>query len=270
MKKLLIGCGCGGLILLAAGLAFIGVQAYPIYKEIEEQGSRYDAKIELLDEEHPFSPDAQTELDTERFATALELRVELRQGLDRWQEGLRQFGEDAEAEELGVWDVIEQLQQDPTILFSDVLQEIPATLGASAMGPTEFAYYTRLLWATLESIEAGTGGPDLDPLRGRYLVLKDFYARDVKRQQPKAPDLDQIVGSFDPAVVLAAKQVLGTDTTRVLDGIAPPELEIVYMVGLKLGFQAVFAAVSGQGVVISNDGSHVQPSPEVPEIPEDR
>ncbi len=53
MKKLLIGCGCGGLILLAAGLAFIGVQAYPIYKEIEEQGSRYDAKIELLDQALP-------------------------------------------------------------------------------------------------------------------------------------------------------------------------------------------------------------------------
>lgn len=225
MKKLFIGCGI--IVLVALGLlGYFGYQVWPDLMALKDANERFVQRLDDLDQQHAFDPDEPGPFDPERFAAVLDLRVDFR----------REF-----QERLGELERLEQQEEKPGLLetvsasfqaLREISETVPTYLEATGMGPTEFEYHVRLLWATLESVGAGLGGDELTPLRTRYADLREAMPglrRDFKQLKP----LDEIVGTFDTAVVATARDILSTDPPRVEEGIAQPFVEVVVYMGLS-------------------------------------
>ncbi len=99
------------------------------------------------------------------------------------------------------------------------------------MGSTEFAHYSRVLWAALRELDKGTGGDRFNAVRGRYAELKYNYERD-SREFDEAPAFDDIIGNpsdFPPAAIDTALHVMGTDLQRLMEGTRVMAIETIAM-----------------------------------------
>lgn len=96
------------------------------------------------------------------------------------------------------------------------------------MGPTEFSWHTRVLWAALARVDAGVAGPELESLRGEYGRFREDYERQM-RQQPEQLTLAEQVATVPPELVVHAGQVLAQDPERVLQGLAKTDFDYVYL-----------------------------------------
>jgi hypothetical protein len=224
MKKLFIGCGI--LVLLILGV--LGYAVYQVYPDAKEWQSRWTtaiAQLEVLDQSHPFEAAAQTELDNQRFVQVLDLRVELVEYLRGTLQDLESVGAEGEdGEELGVietFKVFFRATREPPIVFSE-------RLTTAGMGPTEFSWHTKVLWACLRRVDQGAGEPGLSELRGRFDEFETFYEKQRKHNDD-LPVLSDLIGEVPQAVIAQASAILISDIQRVHDGLYAPELDHLYL-----------------------------------------
>jgi hypothetical protein len=224
MRKVLIGCGV--LVLLAMG--FIGYAGYRLWPSVSGWHKAWIeavGELDALDERHPFDPDAQTALDAERFDLMLEVRVGLAGYFAEFKESLRSLEERGEADdERGWFDFSSSLFE----LMSPMLHEFAVRLEDAGMGPTEFAWHTRVLWAALARVDAGVAGPELEPLRGEYSRFREVYEQQAKGQEALLP-LEDLVRSVPPDLLVQAAEVLARDPARVRQGLAITDFDYLYM-----------------------------------------
>ncbi len=225
MKKLFIGCGIVVLLLLGAA-GFLVWRFWPEIRSMHEQAEASIARLNELEVAHPFDPAAQAHLDTVRFARALDLRVDLCDDLVRMGEEMDELKRkvDSGESDLGVFEVVSlQLRA-----LADVLPHFAGRLAAAEMSWPEFAWHTRVLWATLYRVSLGVGSPSLEPLRDDYARFKDAYER-AARESEGLPPLRDLIGQFPPAVLSEAETVMLTDLGRVRAGLRVLDLEHVFM-----------------------------------------
>ena len=245
MKKILLGCG----LIVLLGLGFLGYVAWkisPEMKSVMQEAEQAARDMEELDRQYPFEPDLEA-LDPGRFDTYLGARV--RTNIDEWTASLEATGQELEDQDTG-W-----IQALKAALGK--LQTMPATvvpvLQETRMSGSEFNWNARLLWATLETIDAGMvgSGTRLGELRGLYPELRGAYNAE---RQSDAPELDELIGDFPPLLLEQARNALAEDVDRVRAGIAKElEAEIVF---LAVGHET-FAPIDGasaEGGSTGDDG----------------
>lgn len=224
MKKLFIGCGI--LVLLFVGVLGYGAyQLYPDYEVLQERWTMAIGQFEQLERTYPFEAEAQSQLDSPRFADVLDMRVEMAEYLRETVRSLdAAFGEDETGEDLGMIESFRMLlraTREPPIVFAD-------HLATAAMGPTEFSWYTRVLWACLRRVDQGAGEAELGDLRGTFEDFETFYAGQ-RQQNNELPPLNEVIGSIPAAVVAQASIVLASDVERVRDGLSSLEFDYLYL-----------------------------------------
>lgn len=249
MKKLLIGCGCLVLLLLGAGGWFVW-QFVPAVTAIQDSMVSATTQLNELDQQHPFDEEAQVELDTQRFAQALDIRVGLKDDFARWEADL----ESIDDEDVGFGNFIETMTGAMT-RFADMFELLPNALEGQGMGPTEFIFHSRVLWAALDSIGAGAGGPELDGLRGEYDTMVGAYGQ-IRQQNPELPPtFGELVGEVPPALVISARQVLAADALRVEAALAQPQMEVT-LLGLPEIMADALQEFDVEGVSVEIDSAN--------------
>lgn len=216
MKKLFLGCGCLVLLLLG-GLGFLAYKIAPTMMESLANIEATNERFAELDRLHPFRATDSDGLAVDRFEAALAARVELREAHDAWIERIA-----ASAQE-GVFDLMRNI-----VDLAPLVEDIPDAIASRGLGPTEFATHVRVQWVALASIDSGVPGPDFGALRGRWSELRGRYQQ-MQRQHPALPRLDDLLGSFPPEVIDAARLSMARDPQRVLDGLGEPVVELVHM-----------------------------------------
>ena len=222
-KALFIGCGVI-LLIIVGGLGFLGWTFYGPIKAIYDQWEVDQPRFAALEDRFPFDVEAQTQLHIDRFTTHLDLRVSLvnyARALELEIDGA--LNDDS----IGF---IDQLRA-PFERIQGLTSQVATQFEEAGMSLSEFAYYSRVLWATLRNLDEGSGGSALVPLRGRYSQLRHAY-EEATREQPDVPTLDEIIGtesSFPPDVLDTAVALLAQDTNRVLEGVEFLQAEPVLM-----------------------------------------
>ncbi|MCB9897607.1 MAG: hypothetical protein H6825_06370 [Planctomycetes bacterium] len=216
MKKLFIGC-LVLVALLVGGGAWVVYQVMPSVQEAFDRGQKVNAELVQLETEHPFEqPEA---LDPARFAAFLDLRVAL--GTDI-EDVSRRMKDLHDSEDTGWLDMFKGFP----LLMVEVYEAVPARLAAAQMGPTEFSWDSRLLYAALEV--PGTG-PEARDFSEKYGEFKAAY-KDIAKDNDQIPqDPRDLIGTFDPKIVTAAREVMAADASRTLAALADPGLEIMLM-----------------------------------------
>jgi len=223
MRKLFIGCGVVVALLIAA-LGYVTWRMYPSVKQLVEQWSLAKEQLEKLDTEHPFDPQAQKELDTVRFLSMLEARRSLTAEMQETNARLEELWKDGE---VGVLNQLNQSLDAVSMvmpIYARHLQEVQT-------GPSEFAWYSRLLWTVLARVDAGAAEPELDPLKNQYTRFKELYDRMAREH--RFPLLSERLGEFPPAVVAEASRVMAADVGLVQAGLQSPELDLYYLTPLN-------------------------------------
>lgn len=237
MKKLFVGCGL--LVVVAAiALFFLLRPLWPAANELMASMEEFHVEMLALDEAHPFDPGAP--VDFARFERALAVREQMAPFLHDFESALQTQGTTGEPEQRGV---IEQVIHMMGLLRQGI-ERFEQHLAQADMGPTEFGYHTRLLWAALGTIDAGLadGDPRLDPLRLQWRELKDAYPELVKHDPELPASLSDRVGAFAPTTTAEAREVIAGQPERVLAGLAEPGLEVhFYMDPGKLTTEKVIS-----------------------------
>lgn len=231
MRKRTIGCGVV-LALVLGALIWAAAQIAPALQAAAEAGEAVQADLQRLDERYPWDGGPDT-FSAERFERFLDLRVDLRTGLEGTLRELDARARDLQQQEMGffeaigvAFEVIEAgLQQ-----VAPALREIPRILEAGGMGSGEFLHYDRILLATLERIDAGLGPEALEPLSGRFERLEADYAKmpESVAGQP-LPAFDELVGQVDSTVLMEAEQVMASRLSVVEAGLTDAQLEFLYI-----------------------------------------
>lgn len=230
MKKLFLGCGI--LLLIGLGtLGYVGYQLWPDISHAVERAEAFNERMLVLEREHPFDAAAQTGLDTERFVSYLELRIDAKQSMGTMLEDLRETEDRIENKELGFVEAARYfIQRVPMSydFFGPLLEQ-------RGMGPSELGWHTRVLWATLESVESGAGAddPQLNRLAGRYYKLRDAYKQ---AKHENGVPLEKLLAGIDPAVVRSARLAMALDIDRVEAGLLEPDVEAVFLMLSVGGF----------------------------------
>ena len=226
MKKLLIGCGCLVLLVLGAGAWFV-MQLAPGFTQMQDGVADAAMRMHALDHAHPFDPDSQEELDAERFATALDVRIGLKDDYERWEAKMEALdpGDGAEAFKNLIAAATGAME-----LMAEQFALVPTALEGTAMSPKEFVFHSKVLWATLDSIGAGAGGDAFDSdLRGQYDIMVGAYG-EIRQSDPNLPtSFDALVGEVAPGLVITARQVLASDPLRAESAIAQPGMEVLLL-----------------------------------------
>jgi hypothetical protein len=223
MRKLFIGCGVVILVIVALGAWF----SAPLWPTFSRWHSEWNASIEelnALDDRYPFDIEAQTHLDPARFATMLDLRVELTEYFLDIHDELMDLDRRYEADEVGFVEVFKTAFERLTPIWNVFHDE----LDDARMGRTEFAWLTRVLWASLARVDAGVADPELQPLRDSYNRYKAIYD-ELVRQDRTRPPLQELLSGIPPAVLSEAETVLRSDVARVQRGLQIVDLDHVYM-----------------------------------------
>ena len=260
MKKIFIGCGVIALLVLG----FLGVLAYqvvPVIMEAIDHAQLIGGDLLELETEFPFDEADLVQLDTDRFATALDLRVEVATEL--------------EVLGLNLTEVSRMLEEkDPSIFgygtaMKDLLDEVapaaaraPEMLRQHAMSTTELGWHTQLMWATLRLVDNGDPDEAMEPLRGQFTGFRRAYEDLEKQQGDEFPPLNDVIGEFEPGFLEAAKAVFAQDPQRVLDGMTDPALEIIYLSSLTEameGNSGIRVRVNGKDVVGGNSDDSAAP-----------
>ena len=219
-KALLVGCGVMLLVIVSIG-GFLGWVMWEPMMDLTGQTEATVTRLVALDQEHPFEP---LEAGADGFEEHLELRVEIQRILSRLNEELASTIED---EELPIIDRIRASIVQPT----PALAELEDAFVRRGVGPTQYSYHSRLLWAALRELDKGGGSPALAGLRDRYSHLQNIY--DATRQRDKdVPALDDIIGAeseWSPDVIDAAMNSLALDVERVVEGVGMLALEPMWM-----------------------------------------
>jgi len=226
MKKIFIGCGILVALLLGA-LGYLTYKVYPLVKDSIGRFERFGIEIAALEESYPFD-ESNDDLDTERFASALDLRVDLKARFRAMDSEFDEYGEQLEQEDTGVLDMLDVLV-GAMARFYPILDDVPRLLGEAQMGPAEYTYHCRVLWAALQQIGAGAGGVELEPLQAEFDRFRGAYGQIRKQNEEEWPPLNELIGDFDPTVIEKAKIIMATDTDRVLAGMVDAEFEAIYM-----------------------------------------
>lgn len=227
MKKLLIGCGVLALLCVGA-LGYLTWTLWPELAAIYEQSEEFEQRIQALERDHAFDGAAQTELDTERFVTFLDLRTELKTALAGFIAEQEQLWQDADAGDVGVIESIRRAMRMWPTLFNDLLP----LLEARGMSVTELGFSSRVLWATLENIDAGGASldPSLNDLRGIHPTLRAEFD---KHREEDTPTLEQLLSGIDARLVSGARRAMALDVARVQAGLLDPPLErILLLIGV--------------------------------------
>ncbi len=218
MKKVLIGCGVL-LVLVLAGFAYLAYELGPQIMESQERSQAGAEELVVLDDDFPFSADAEETFNADRFAAMLDARIAV---------GARQrsrdeaFRTETEERELGALEAIKmKLGSEPSLM--DLADE----LAVVEMGPTEFSHYTRIMWAALQRVGAGLGPAELEPLRGFYDNLSKGY--EAMSFLPNIAPLDEVLGEFDRAVTDTAMEVMGRRADGLMEGGVQLSLEPLYL-----------------------------------------
>ncbi|MHC5210347.1 MAG: hypothetical protein ACYTG2_06490 [Planctomycetota bacterium] len=224
MRKVLIGCGV--LVLLAMGfIGYVGYHLWPSVSGWHEAWIEAVGELDALDAQHPFDPEAQAELDVERFDLMLDVRVQLAEYFTEFHESLRDIEErDNQEDEPGWLELSSSLFE----IMSPMLHEFAMRLGNAGMGPTEFSWHTRVLWAALARVDAGVAGPELESLRGEYSRFREGYERQA-RQQAEMISLEDLVRSVPPEMLVQAAEVLARDPARVKGGLTITDFDYLYL-----------------------------------------
>lgn len=222
MKKLLLGCG----VLLALGLGSMGFVLWQLWPQLHQafsEAEEFERRLLALEEQYAFDPQEQTELDPERFAASLDMRIVIGRNFDDWQADIDDFGDQVEDEDLGFVDKIGGYINR----LSDMFQII-TPMEEAAMSASEFSYHTRVLWATLATVNAGMDDDDpaLERLRGHYPKMKTQYQ---EHQAEGSTPLAQLIGEFEPSILNTARSILKTDPDRVDQAIAHASAEVMFM-----------------------------------------
>jgi hypothetical protein len=219
MRKLFIGCGVV-VALLLAGLGYVTWRMYPAAKQFYEQYTLAIQELEKLDAEHPFDPQAQSRLDTVRFASMLEVRRSVTAEIQETNAALDRVRRENKVGLIG--------QMTQTLdAFSSVLPIYVERMRDIQTGPSEFSWHCRLLWTVLARVDAGAADPELDPLKNQYTRFKDTYDRMAREQKWQL--LSERLGEFPPALVLEASHVIASDVGLVQAGLELPELDLYYL-----------------------------------------
>jgi len=227
MKKILIGCGVLALIVLGI-LGFMAYQIGPVVMEAWDAAQIMGRELEELELEFPFDDESIVQLDKERFASALDFRLELATTLQLLGIDLNELGKTIEEEDPSIFswgDVLSGLWGR----VGPVMDSVPGMLRAHRMSASELGWNTRVMWATLKLIDAGGADEAMEPLLGQFNDFRRAYAELRRGDDNDLPPLDDVIGEFDPAILLAAKAVFAQDPQRVLDGITDPVIEITYL-----------------------------------------
>jgi len=225
MKKLFIGCGIVVLLLLG-GVVFLVIEFGPDFRALQAQADAALASINALQATHPFDAAAQSTLDPERFARALEVRALLADGLVQVGEDLAELQrkEDAGETDLGMLEMGHRMFRGVT----PIMPTFAERLTAAQMSWPEFAWHTRVLWSVLYRADIGVAEPGLEPLRNSYTTFKTKY--DALRHDTNGmPELRDLLGEFPPTVLSAAAAVMVQDLQLVKQGLRVPEVEHLYM-----------------------------------------
>ena len=224
MKKVFIGCG----VVVLLGLLFCGFVAWSVWPNMMKMRHEWTAAIDelnALDKQYPFDPKVQTPLDPARFKTMLDVHVQLSDyfialnvrteamkkaqsadGGPGWMETIRQ--------------VFDQL--------APVITEVADGLKAAGMGPQEFAFDTRVLWAVLNRVDAHLARPELDPLRGRYAEFNTHYEA-IRKDQKELLELKILLADVPTEALETAEQVMAENLDLVTRAIAFTDVEYLYM-----------------------------------------
>ena len=227
MKKLFIGCGVLALLVLGA-LGYFAWQVWPMVEEFSQKFTVFGSEMVALEEAYPFEHDDPDHLDSERFAASLQVRDDMAARFSAMESELDAYGreqEEADVGILGLLDVVGGALQR----FMPIFDDVTTILDGAQMGPSEFSHHTRVLWATLQAVDAGAAGPELEPLRGSFEEFRRRYGEMQRENSEDWPPFDELIGAFEPGVIATAKAVLAVDTQRVLDGLSDPFLEATYM-----------------------------------------
>jgi len=225
MRKFFIGCGVLVLLVLGA-IGLLTWKLYPDFREFEQSATASLKRIEALDRVHPFDPDGQSSLDTERFATSLGVRLRLGESLAAAEQRLVDMQQRYEDDgDFGIFDLLGGMLGS----FAGALDQFAQELEGAAMGWPEFAWHTRVLWGTLHRLDVlGLGDTALDPLRGEFLRFREHYEQ-LAQQHQQMPALRDQVEGLPPAVLASAEQVLAADLTRARASLRTIALDHVYM-----------------------------------------
>lgn len=243
MKKLLIGCGVL-VALLLCGVGFLAWRFWGDIRTLQQQAEASITRLNDLQAAHPFDPAAQAHLDTARFARALDLRAQLSDDLVRLGDEMEdlQRKEDAGESDLGVLEVVSRTLK----AVSGVLPGFADRLTAAEMSWPEFAWHTRVLWATLYRVSLGLGSPALEPLRDSWSELEAIYAQ-MAKDQKGLPPLRDLVGEFPPTILAEAEAVMATDLSRVRSGLRVLEIEHLYMMPVSKADDLQYVSVPEEG-----------------------
>ncbi|MHC4844520.1 MAG: hypothetical protein ACYTCU_00010 [Planctomycetota bacterium] len=231
MKKLFIGCGV--LVVLILGvLGWAVYQVYPDASEGQELIAAAFTKLEELDQSYPFEAEPKTQLDGQRFVKVLEIRVDqatyLRGVVDDLGALAEQFEEGEEPGWIDSFKLIIRATRQSFLLMGEASTKFAENLAAAQMGPKEFAWNTKVLWACLRRVDQGAGEPGLDDLRGRFDEFEVFYV-EQRENNKDLPVLGELIGNVSPAAIAQASDLLASDIERVKDGLYAPQFDHLYL-----------------------------------------
>lgn len=220
MKRIFIGCGVVVLLLLG-GIGFLTWRFWTPMQEFKAKTEQAAARLNALNVSAPFDPAAVTRLDAARFAAALDLRALICEDLKGANERLSKLTDpDADVGMLAGMDLTLTELGAMTPRFADRLE-------AAHMSWPEFAWHTRLFWSVLQRVGMGAGDPRLTELSGAYKHLEEVY--DQERKQAELPQLKDLIGDFQPALISDAGAVMATDVARVRASLGMAEGEKFFM-----------------------------------------
>jgi hypothetical protein len=224
MRKVLIGCGV--LVLLAMG--FIGYAGYRLGPSVSGWHKAWVeavGELNTLDTLHPFDSAGRTQLDAERFEIMLDVRVRLADYFASVNESLRGIETDGKQDDGPGWF---ELSSSLLETLTPMLHEFAVRLENAGMGPTEFSWHTRVLWAALARVDAGVAGPELEPLRGEYARFRENYEKQAHHQDGMLP-LDELVRGVPPELLVQAAAVMARDPALVRRGLAVTDFDYIYL-----------------------------------------
>ncbi len=215
MKKILIGCGILVLLVLVA----FGVMAFVFADDFKAMGqemiSSATTMVELEDQ-HPFTePASADEFNSDRFLTSLSVRSEIMSNMAVLGERFERL----ESEELGFFDKIKEGMAAASDASTGLYKGVGDALSDNGMAPSEFVYHTKVLWASLKSIDAGLGDTSLEAYRNVFTKANTETATQLKFQPGTPESLEAFSANIKPDIVEEAVAALGNNVGLLEQGL---------------------------------------------------
>jgi len=224
MKKVLIGCGVAVLLGLL-GLGYLAYSVWPNAKHMYEEWTAAIDELNALDEQYPFDPKVQTQLDAARFELMLDTRVTLADYFATWNAQMEAMKKAQDEDGGPGW--IGSIQQVFDQL-APMLTEVANRLKEARMSPQEFAFHTRVMWAVLARVDEGLAGKELESLRGRYTKFEQHYEA-MRRDQKRLAPLKDLLAGLPAEVLKSAEQIMARDLTQVSRALAVIDVDHLYL-----------------------------------------